>query len=172
MVWTARGVPIYREAKRLIHLGFRPGGFEEVVYLVGDVQGVGGIAGGGDGALSIDHIGVGDTADEIGLNGRAWQPYIVGLVPAFLGDEAGGQVGGVIRAGGEHDHFVLPLRVLGEGQLEAGQVFPAGRAPGGPELQDDNFAGVVGEMFGSAIGQVNHGDVGRWHAIGQFTVAG
>lgn len=54
---------------------------------------------------------------------------------------------------------------------EGGSLFNAGRAPGGPEIEDDNFALVLGKGGGLAVGEGEIDVFGRLSGDGGFTLA-
>jgi len=103
----------------------------------------------------------------------------VGLRPHLGVKEPGGRFGGVAHgdevdvAAGEE--LAVGIRVFvdadaEDGQIgvfvvqieQGGQLLDAGRAPGGPEVDQDDFASIVGQM--DAGGAVGDGEVGRYLA--------
>ena len=108
-----------------------------------------------DDSVLVDDVGfrrAGGSEGEVALLGSVKGREQINVV---VGDV--GSVGGffVIEADGEYDHLGHIALELNEGR----ELLQAGRAPGGPEVEDDDLAAVVGEADG-AVG-VGDGEAGR-----------
>ena len=123
----------------------------------------------GDFAMAVDDVRFGDHGGAVGL-GDGGAVFFGGGIA--IGGEADVlvleefSVGGVVFVGrNAQDQGVtrgdVPLETL-----QGGGFLDAGLAPGAPEIEDDDFAAIVGEMDGS--GAVDDGEVwgGRGHLRG------
>jgi len=50
-----------------------------------------------------------------------------------------------------HTTLFPPIWITGGIELEVSHAFWQGRTPAGQKFQDDNFAGIIGQMFGGAM---------------------
>ena len=114
---------------------------------------------GGDAAAAIDHEGLGEAEDAelVADVAGAVAQHRVG--EAVLGGEVAGVAGDVLDVDAEHGGVAL-LEALVPA-LEEGRLGAAGLAPGGPEVEDDDLAPVVGERAVAAAGQAGQVDLRR-----------
>lgn len=136
--------------------GWRGQGLE--VLEVGADLGVGPVGGANefaaDDAFAVDGVGLGPHigVEEIGGG-------LVGIahgdeIDVAVADEAGVGVGVLVNADGENDEVWIVAVEL----EKRGDFFNAGSAPGGPEVEQYDFAAIAGEMDRSAA--VGDGEVG------------
>ena len=111
------------------------------------------------------------AVDDVGLGGPSGAKGEVALlrlvadgeeVDVVVSQELTIRVDVVVEIDAEDDdlrHLLLEI-------CQRGQFFKTRSAPGGPEIEDDDFAAIVGEMDGS--GAVDDGEVwgGRGHLRG------
>jgi len=108
-----------------------------------------------EGALAVDDVGFGNLDGAVeGVDA------LVGVadgdeVDVVFDEELVVDVGILVHADGD-DFEVGHLLVESE---QAGELFDAGRAPGGPEIEHDDVAAEFGEIDG--VGAVGDGELGR-----------
>lgn len=106
-------------------------------------------------ALAVDDVGLGNLDGAVeGVDA------LVGVadgdeVDVVLGEELVVNVGVLVHA--DRDDFEAGHLLVEREQ--AGKLFDAGRAPGGPEIEHDNVAAQLGEIDG--VRAVGDGELGR-----------
>jgi len=107
-----------------------------------------------DDALAVNDIGLGPALGVVELCGALGGVADGGEVHMAAEDEAAVGVGVFIDADAEDGEIGTVVVELDEGR----HLLDAGRAPGGPEVEQDNLAPVAGEMDGG--GSIEDGEVG------------
>ena len=123
----------------------------------------------GDFAVAVDDVGFGDHGGAVvvfdffhcGVR-EGYETYLLIQEELFVG-------GMVVVDAYAQDHAIARGDVLFE-VVEGGSFFDAGRAPAGPEIQDDDFAVEVGEAGGLA-GEVEREVFGGLAGDGGFALA-